>query len=79
MGRGGTDTLWSSGMTCCCADFINTTNREEVVSDESTSDESGVVRIVHNTDLNRARVPAPFSGVGSASELCMGPEQVLKH
>src|SRR5471032_2983656 len=44
MGRGGTDSLWSSGMTCCRAVPGNsTTNLEEVVSDESTSGNSGCV------------------------------------
>ena len=36
MGRGGTDSLWSSGMTCCQVDAgVNTTNLEEVVSGAS--------------------------------------------
>ena len=36
MGRGGTDSLWSSGMTCCRDVFgDSTTNREEVVSGDA--------------------------------------------
>ena len=44
MGRGGTDSLWSSGMTCCRVALAGaTTNLEEVVSDESTSADAGCV------------------------------------
>ena len=36
MGRGGTDSLWSSGMTCCRAALMGgTTNLEEVVSGDA--------------------------------------------
>jgi hypothetical protein len=72
MGRGGTDTLWSSGMTCCRAAGGSeargsTTNREEVVSDEGSSGECGLCCFRHNTDLNRACVCAPFGGGVQAS------------
>ena len=37
MGRGGTDSLWSSGMTCCRAGVrASTANLEEVVSGDAT-------------------------------------------
>ena len=55
MGRGGTDSLWSSGMTCCQVDAgVNTTNLEEVVSGASHQGQWGGECIGHNADLNRA-------------------------
>src|SRR5580698_1778644 len=44
MGRGGTDSLWSSGMTCCHVAFGGgTTNLEEVVSGDAHQRGSCVV------------------------------------
>jgi hypothetical protein len=60
MGRGGTDSLWSSGMTCCRVAFWGaTTNLEEVVSDESTSGNAGCV--VRGTTLISTGA-SPFAG-----------------
>jgi hypothetical protein len=60
MGRGGTDSLWSSGMTGCRAGFrASEANREEAVSDDRTSG-SGLCCFWHNTDLNRASC-VPYS------------------
>jgi hypothetical protein len=51
MGRGGTDTLWSSGMTGCrTAVWGNTANLEEVVSGDAHQREiRGLCCFWHNT------------------------------
>src|ERR1700748_1474469 len=64
MGRGGTDSLWSSGMTCCCVAFVGSTaNLEEVVSGDAHQGEAvGLCCFRHNIDHSTVRVSLPPSG-----------------